>query len=90
MAITQRPVHSVPSKPTDALITQPKGDLRNHAGIKSYTQHWDKDALKDTPEMMENRKAVYTDVVSLHARSTLLGGVADEGRVQVNSYYDGQ
>lgn len=51
-------------KKSSALIQQTNGkDLRNREGIATYTQHWDRDSSKDTAEMMEQRKDVYTDVV---------------------------
>ncbi|KAL8292605.1 hypothetical protein RQP46_001217 [Phenoliferia psychrophenolica] len=56
---------NAPKKSSSALIQQTNGkDLRNRAGIESYTAHWDRDSSKDTPEMMEQRKEVYTDVVN--------------------------
>ncbi|SCV73271.1 BQ2448_7197 [Microbotryum intermedium] len=47
-----------------ALIPKTKGDVRNRAGIASYTQHWDRNSANDTAEMTEQRKDVYTDVVN--------------------------
>ncbi|GAA6002539.1 hypothetical protein JCM10207_001170 [Rhodosporidiobolus poonsookiae] len=40
------------------------GDVRNRAGIASYTAHWDKNSAKDTAEHTEARKDHYTDVVN--------------------------
>ncbi|GAA5848054.1 hypothetical protein JCM9279_007432 [Rhodotorula babjevae] len=53
------------SSSSSALIEQPKtGDVRNRAGIASYTAHWDKSSSKDTAEHTEARKDHYTDVVN--------------------------
>ncbi|GAA5857556.1 hypothetical protein JCM8547_009337 [Rhodosporidiobolus lusitaniae] len=50
---------------SSALIEQPKnGDVRNRAGIASYTAHWNKNSAKDTQENTESRKDHYTDVVN--------------------------
>ncbi|BGP39833.1 Delta(24)-sterol C-methyltransferase [Rhodotorula kratochvilovae] len=50
---------------SSALIEQPKkGDVRNRAGIASYTAHWDKSSAQDTAEHTEARKDAYTDVVN--------------------------
>lgn len=47
-----------------ALLAQPKGDVRNRAGIVNYTAHWDRDSTKDTAANTESRKEAYTDVVN--------------------------
>ncbi|KAL8291760.1 hypothetical protein RQP46_002018 [Phenoliferia psychrophenolica] len=84
MTVTQRPAQAS-AKPTGVLLVQPKGDLRNHHGISTYTQHWDKDSAKDTPEMMESRKAVYTDVVNSYYDDehylAAQGGIKPKSRV---------
>ncbi|POY71902.1 hypothetical protein BMF94_5263 [Rhodotorula taiwanensis] len=49
---------------SSALIEQRNGDVRNRAGIASYTAHWDKDSSKDTQENTDSRKEHYTDVVN--------------------------
>ncbi|TNY19391.1 S-adenosyl-L-methionine-dependent methyltransferase [Rhodotorula diobovata] len=55
----------VSAKQSSALIEQPKkGDVRNRAGIASYTAHWDKSSAKDTAQHTEARKDHYTDVVN--------------------------
>lgn len=43
--------------------TNTNGDVRNRAGIASYTKHWNADSSKDTAEQMDARKQSYTDVV---------------------------
>jgi sterol 24-C-methyltransferase len=49
---------------TTALTKQSNnGDVRNRAGIASYTKHWNADSTKDTAEQMDARKESYTDVV---------------------------
>lgn len=49
---------------SSAVSTNHKGDVRNRAGIASYTAHWDKDSSKDTQEDTDRRKDTYTDVVN--------------------------
>ena len=48
---------------TSALSKRTDGDVRNRAGIASYTKHWNADSTKDTAEQMDARKDAYTDVV---------------------------
>lgn len=57
------PESSTPAR-SSALIEQDKGDVRNRAGIASYTAHWNKESSKDTQENTESRKEHYTDVVN--------------------------
>ncbi|GAA5983238.1 hypothetical protein JCM11641_006860 [Rhodosporidiobolus odoratus] len=53
------------SNGSTALTEIPKnGDVRNRAGIASYTAHWDKNSAKDTAEHTGARKDHYTDVVN--------------------------
>ncbi|GAA5835528.1 hypothetical protein JCM11251_002956 [Rhodosporidiobolus azoricus] len=52
------------SKSTAVIETPKNGDVRNRAGIASYTAHWDKSSAKDTAEHTEARKDHYTDVVN--------------------------
>lgn len=48
---------------TTALSKRTDGDVRNRAGIASYTKHWNADSTKDTEEQTDARKDAYTDVV---------------------------
>ncbi|KAI5478185.1 hypothetical protein MNV49_005352 [Pseudohyphozyma bogoriensis] len=50
--------------PTSSAVSVNGGDLRNRAGIASYTSKWNKDSAKDTAEDTQARKDVYTDVVN--------------------------
>ncbi|KAJ8295053.1 Sterol 24-C-methyltransferase [Rhodotorula toruloides] len=49
-----------------ALTEQPKNgtDVRNRAGIASYTAHWDAQSSQDTAAHTSRRKDHYTDVVN--------------------------